>query len=68
MCRVQAVEVGVLMVVGGMVFHYVDLMSSIKKASSEVTRIASDIVDKSATEAKVMLAGSINGIEIIWRS
>ena len=56
------------MVVGGMVFHYVDLMSSIKKASSEVTRIASDIVDKSATEAKVMLAGSINGIEIIWRT
>ena len=30
-----------------------DLMSSIKKASSEVGRIASDLVDKSTTEALV---------------
>lgn len=44
-----------------------DLMSSIKKASSEVTRIASDFVDKSATEAKVPDIFCTNRLEAVRR-
>lgn len=44
-----------------------DLMSSIKKASSEVGRIASDIVDKSTTEAMVKDFAYNNRIETVRR-
>ena len=44
-----------------------DLMSSIKKASSEVSRIASDLVDKSTTEAMVMDFVLANGLETVRR-
>ena len=44
-----------------------DLMSSIKKASSEVGRIASDLVDKSTTEAMVTDFVHANCLEAVWR-
>lgn len=44
-----------------------DLMSSIKKASSEVGRIASDLVDKSTTEAMVPDFVLANRLEAVRR-
>lgn len=44
-----------------------DLMSSIKKASSEVGRIASDLVDKSTTEAMVTDFVYVNRLEAVRR-
>ena len=44
-----------------------DLMSSIKKASSEVGRIASDLVDKSTTEAMVTDFVHANRLEAVRR-
>lgn len=44
-----------------------DLMSSIKKASSEVGRIASDLVDKSTTEAMVTDFVLANCLEAVRR-
>ena len=44
-----------------------DLMSSIKKASSEVGRIASDLVDKSTTEAMVTDFVHTNDLETVRR-
>lgn len=45
-----------------------DLMSSIKKASSEVGRIASDLVDKSTTEAMVTDFVHANCLEAVRRA
>ena len=40
--------------------HHLDFFESIKKVSSEVTKMASDLVDKSANEAIVLIIQYLN--------
>lgn len=40
--------------------HYIDFFESMKKVSSEVTKMASDLVDKSANEAIVLIIKYLN--------
>ena len=40
--------------------HHLDFFESMKKVSSEVTKMASDLVDKSANEAIVLIIKYLN--------